>query len=344
MGIYKLTPACKDYLWGGHKLVEKYNIHYEGEICAEAWTLSCHKDGPSVITDSDGTEYLLPDFIKMKGKDILGTNCTKYGEFPILIKLIDAKKPLSIQVHPDDEYALIHEKQYGKTEMWYVLEADEGAFLYEGFKKEISKDEFEKRIKNNTLTEVLNKVEVKKGDVIFISPGTLHAIGAGIVVAEIQQNSNVTYRIYDYGRVGADGKTRPLHIQQSLDVTRLEPPKPYISDGTHMVISRFFCVDHVEVKGSTTDTCNDDTVVGTGGTAYTANGYATGVYTDNAGSDSFVNLLITGGEGIVSLEEKSINSEVEGISVRKGDSVLITAGTGKYHVKGNLEFIKTIVP
>ena len=150
---------------------------------------------------------------------LLGTHCEKFSEFPVLAKLIDAKKDLSIQVHPSNEYALEHEHQYGKTEMWYVLEAEPGASLYYGFTHEISKEEFERRIQDNTLTDVLNAVPVHKGDCFFIPSGTLHAIRKGIVVAEIQQNSNVTYRIYDYGRLGADGKPRQLHIPQALDVT-----------------------------------------------------------------------------------------------------------------------------
>ena len=129
-------------------------------------------------------------------------------DFPILIKFIDAQDNLSIQVHPDNRYALENEGQYGKTEMWYVMDAGEDAFLYYGFKEEISREEFARRIEEDTLLDVLNKVPVKKGDVLFIEAGTIHAIGKDILVAEIQQNSNVTYRVYDYGRIGKDGKKR----------------------------------------------------------------------------------------------------------------------------------------
>ena len=136
----------------------------------------------------------------MEGKKVTGTHARKYDKFPILIKFIDAKKDLSIQVHPDDDYALKNEGQYGKTEMWYIMECDEGSFVYYGFSREVSKEELQERIKNKTLPEVLNKVEIQKADVLFIEPGTIHAIGKGNVIAEIQQNSNVTYRVYDYGR------------------------------------------------------------------------------------------------------------------------------------------------
>ncbi len=309
--MYLLKPACKDYLWGGHKLVDEYNVEYDGDVCAEAWVMSCHKDGDSIITNGIEKGQTLSALVARKGKEILGKNCEKYKDFPILIKFIDAKKPLSIQVHPDDEYALSHENQYGKTEMWYVLEAEEGAYLYQGFEKEISKEEFERRIKENTLTEVLHKEYVKRGDVIFITPGTLHSIGAGLLIAEIQQSSNVTYRIYDFGRVGADGKPRQLHIQQSLDVTKIEKPVKYKSTDEHMVNCDFFCVDRIKANEKT--------------------------YEDIADDSSFVSLLVIGGEG-------RISAEGETLEVKKGDSVFITAGAGKYSVEGNVEVIKTIVP
>jgi mannose-6-phosphate isomerase len=312
MAIYKLKPACKDYLWGGHKLVDNYNVEYEGDVCAEAWSLSCHKDGLATITNGIHKGKTLLEAIEAEGKEILGSDCLSFKEFPILIKLIDAKKSLSIQVHPDDVYALKNENQYGKTEMWYILEAEEGAFLYQGFEKEISKEEFEERIKNNTLTDVLHKEYVKPGDVIFIAPGTLHAIGEGILIAEIQQSSNVTYRIYDYGRVGADGKPRQLHIKQSIDVTKLEKPQKYVSPDEHLVSCKYFCVDDITVNDSDS-------------------------YETVADDKSFVSLLVVDGEGLVQAgDEKE--------SVKKGDSLFITAGTGDIRITGTLKVIKTIIP
>ena len=197
MNILKLTPSCKDYLWGGSRLRSDFGIKSDLNPLAEAWVLSCHPDGPSYL--ADGTT--LADYVTAH-PGCLGTDCEKFEQFPILTKFIDAKNNLSIQVHPSNEYALKNEHQYGKTEMWYVLDCEPGAFLYYGFDHEISKAEFEERIKNNTLTEVLNAVPVHKGDCFFIPAGTLHAICKGIVIAEVQQNSNVTYRVYDYGRVG----------------------------------------------------------------------------------------------------------------------------------------------
>ena len=208
MKTIQLTPSCKDYLWGGEKLRTEYGIQSELHPLSEAWMLSCHPDGPSYLPDGSTFQQYINTH-----PGCLGTHCEKFSEFPVLAKLIDAKKDLSIQVHPSNEYALEHEHQYGKTEMWYVLEAEPGASLYYGFTHEISKEEFERRIQDNTLTDVLNAVPVHKGDCFFIPSGTLHAIRKGIVVAEIQQNSNVTYRIYDFNRKDADGNTRELHTE-----------------------------------------------------------------------------------------------------------------------------------
>lgn len=223
MALLKLAPCFKDYLWGGRRLVEEYNKQYSGEILAESWELSCHPDGPSVIINGQYAGKTLQEYIDTEGKDVLGENCRRFKEFPILTKFIDAKDNLSIQVHPDNRYALKNEGQYGKTEMWYVMDAGEDAYLYYGFKQEISREEFARRIEEDTLLDVLNSVRVQKGDVLFIEAGTIHAIGKDILIAEIQQNSNITYRVYDYGRTGKDGKKRDLHIEKALAVTNRVP-------------------------------------------------------------------------------------------------------------------------
>ena len=196
--ILKLAPAFKEYLWGGRRLIEEYDKGYEGEILAESWELSCHPDGPSKIVAGKYAGKTLTEYIAENGKTVLGSCCNQFLEFPILTKLIDAKQDLSVQVHPDDDYAQLHEKQYGKTEMWYVVDCAKEAYLYYGMKQSISKEEFVRRIQANTLLEVLNKVAVKPGDAFFIEAGTIHAIGKNNLIAEIQQNSNVTYRVYDF--------------------------------------------------------------------------------------------------------------------------------------------------
>ena len=224
----KLTPPIKDYLWGGTKLKTDFGFETEKEIAAEAWMLSCHKDGMNVVLNGEHKGKTINEVLDIWGKEALGKRAEKFSYFPILIKLIDAKQKLSVQVHPNDNYALKVEGEYGKTEMWYVVDCEQGAELVYGFKKDISGEEFEKRIKDNTLLEVCNCVPVSKGDVFFIEAGTLHAIGEGILIAEVQQNSNTTYRVSDYGRLGVDGKPRELHIDKALEVTNCEVPKiPY---------------------------------------------------------------------------------------------------------------------
>ena len=219
----KLSPAFKDYLWGGTRLKTEFGMKSELDKVAEAWELSCHPDGPSIVASGECAGMTLADYLQKAGKSALGTHCEALDSFPVLIKLIDAAIKLSVQVHPDDEYAKRVEHENGKTEMWYVMDCTPGATLIYGFQHQITKEEFRRRIEDNTLTEVVNTVPVHKGDVFFIEAGTLHAIGDGILIAEIQQNSNSTYRVSDYGRLGADGKPRPLHIEKALDVTRLAP-------------------------------------------------------------------------------------------------------------------------
>ena len=299
METIKLTPACKDYLWGGEKLRQDYGIQSQLHPLAEAWVLSCHPDGPSVVATGPLAGKTLPEYIQEKGPGCLGADCEKFTDFPILAKFIDAKGDLSIQVHPSNEYALAHEHQFGKTEMWYVLDCEPGATLYYGFQHQISREEFQQRIQNNTLTEVLNAVPVEKGDLFFIPAGTLHAIRKGIVVAEIQQNSNVTYRIYDYGRVGADGKPRQLHIQQALEVTQRTPSQPDPDFHGHLAQCPYFTVDVME-----------------------------GRFTLDCGPESFVSVLVLEGTGALWEGDESM-------SLRKGESLFIPAGAGQCRLEGD---------
>lgn len=223
-----LKAPLKDYIWGGTRLKDEYGFDTALEKVSEAWVLSCHKDGESVIENGELKGKTLTEALKVWGDSALGERAAGFPYFPLLIKLIDACDRLSLQVHPDDEYAMKVEGEYGKTEMWYVVDCDEGASLIYGLTKSIDKAEFERRIRDNTIEEVCNFVPVKKGDVFFIPAGTLHAIGKGILIAEVQQNSNTTYRVSDYGRLGADGKPRALHVEKAIDVTKTEPPTmPY---------------------------------------------------------------------------------------------------------------------
>ena len=311
--ILKLKPACKDYLWGGHRLAEEYGVEYDGEILAEAWELSAHPDGPSIITNGKFAGKTLREYLDSEGLEVLGTHCRRFREFPILAKFIDAKDNLSIQVHPSNAYALQNEGQYGKTEMWYILDAEPDAFLYYGFKKEISKEEFSQRIKENTLLEVLNAVPVKKGDVLYIQSGTLHAIGKGILLAEIQQNSNVTYRIYDYGRVGADGKKRDLHIEKALDVTNRIPIVKSGENYPHVADCDYFTVDKLNLDGKLT--------------------YRTQGTVDEK---SFLSILILDGNGTISCKG-------EKLEYKKGDSFFLAANSGDWQIEGTCDALLTTI-
>ncbi|NLC05350.1 MAG: class I mannose-6-phosphate isomerase [Erysipelothrix sp.] len=222
MSVIKLTPAIKDYLWGGNKLKERYGAKSDG-IVAEMWAISCHPDGPSLIEKGEYQGKTLSEYIESKGREILGTRGMKFEQFPILVKLLDANKDLSIQVHPDDKYGLRVENEYGKNEMWLVLEAEPGALIYHGVKEAMTKGEFRQAIDNSIIVEKLNAVETKPYDFFNIPAGTIHALGKGNVIAEVQQSSNSTYRIYDFDRKDAEGNHRELHIDKATDVSDLSP-------------------------------------------------------------------------------------------------------------------------
>ncbi len=312
----KLEPAFKDYLWGGTKLRDVYGKKCGYDKIAESWELSCHKDGGSVIAEGELMGVPLAEYIKKEGKAVLGTNCARFENFPVLIKLIDAKDNLSVQVHPNNEYAQRVEGEYGKTEMWYIVDCDEGAELIYGFRRKVTKEEFAERIKNNTLLEITQSVPVKKGDVFFIEAGTLHAIGKGILIAEIQQNSNTTYRVYDYGRVGADGKTRPLHIEKALDVTKLGPAEPYPAQPS---VKENGCVKRLLAK------CDYFTVykLDIDGTA-----------SFDADETSFHCVLCLDGNVFLKYRDGEL-------SLKKGETVFIPAGCGEYTIKGKCEAVLT---
>ena len=313
MSILKLRPSCKDYIWGGSRLKDEYGIEYDGEVLAEAWELSCHPDGPSYIVNGRYAGKTLQQYTQEEGKDVLGTHCRRFRDFPILTKFIDAKDNLSIQVHPDNRYALKNEGQYGKTEMWYVMDAGKDAFLYYGFKKEISREEFARRIQEDSLLEALNAVPVQKGDVLFIESGTIHAIGKNILIAEIQQNSNITYRVYDYGRIGKDGKKRDLHIEKALAVTNRIPIVRDNSSYPHVADCDFFTVDKLNLDGKVMQKL-----------------------TGKVSEESFASILILDGEG-------TISNQGETLDYKKGDSFFLSAGSGKYTMKGTCDALITTI-
>lgn len=312
-----LKAPCKDYLWGGTRLKTEFGKVSDLPKVAESWELSCHKDGKSVIENGPFSGKTLSEFLQDYPQAV-GKQGKKFPYFPVLIKLIDAKEKLSVQVHPSNEYAMRVEGEYGKTEMWYVVDCKPNAQLLYGFRREISKEEFKRRIADHTLLEVTNAVPVKPGDVFFIESGTLHAIGEGILIAEIQQNSNTTYRVYDYGRIGTDGKPRQLHVEKAVDVTCLKPAarKPgaqgkteSIPGGEKTLLAScdYFTVYHFLIEQETEFFVSDE---------------------------SFQSLLCLNGEGKLCYQGKED-------SLKKGQTVFLPSEFGSYTVKGPCEFLLT---
>ena len=295
MRIEKLYPVCKDYLWGGNKLKENYGKQTDLTPCAESWELSFHKDGQTLLADGSR----LSDKVTPVE---LGTNVTDFPYFPVLIKFIDAAQNLSMQVHPSDEYALKNENSLGKTEMWYIVEAEEDAGLYLGFNQDVTKEEYEKAIQENRLTEYLNFYKVKAGESYFIPSGTIHAIAKGCLICEIQQNSNVTYRVYDYGRKDKNGNERELHIDKALKVTNLCKHSLMQPMGDTLGASKYFSVRKLKVE---------DLSLRTDG-------------------KTFQCVTCVQGQG-----------EIEGQAIKKGDSFFVSADYGKYQLKGDMEIIMT---
>ena len=226
---FLLSPVGKDYLWGGRRLKDDFNKKIDLDPLAETWECSTHPNGPSIVASGEFKGMLLSDVLKEHPEFVGSHPNVCDGQIPILIKFIDAKKDLSVQVHPSDEYAYIHENgSLGKTEMWYVIDALPDSSLVYGFHHSVSKEEVRKAIEKGELEKYMNRVHVKKGDMFFIPTGTVHAIGKGCLIAEIQESSDLTYRLYDYNRVDKDGKLRPLHIDKALEVANLnciESPK-----------------------------------------------------------------------------------------------------------------------
>lgn len=217
--MYKFEPILKSTIWGGEKIVPYKQIASDRKMVGESWELSGVRGNESVVAGGPDAGKTLPELIARDGAALLGrANAERFGaEFPLLVKFIDARQDLSIQVHPDDKLAAERHRSKGKTEMWYVVDTDEGAHLRSGFSKQVTPAEYEASVADNTITDLLADYTIAPGDVFFLPAGRIHAICTGCFVAEIQQTSDITYRIYDYGRVGADGKTRELHTELAKD-------------------------------------------------------------------------------------------------------------------------------
>lgn len=296
MKIEKLYPACKSIIWGGEKLKKYYGKETELSPLAETWELSLHEAGQSTLSDGR------PLSAVASGADF-GPNCEGFPFFPVLVKLIDANAKLSIQVHPEDEYALKNENSLGKTEMWYIVSADEGAGIYLGFNRDVTPTEFKNAIKNKTLTDYLNFIPVKAGDCYFIPAGTIHAICEGCLICEIQQNSNITYRVYDYGRRDKDGNERELHVEKAIQVTKLGKYEKQDAVDAFLGASKYFTAKKVVLNGSASLVADDK---------------------------SFNHLSCVSGEG-----------EIDGQKISQGDSFFVPAGYGSYTLSGDMTVIVT---
>ena len=311
--ILRLKPYISETIWGGRKLIDDFGIETEKSNAAEGWMLSCLDMGPSIVADGEYAGKTLPQVI---GTDPLwcGENIKKYSEFPVLIKFIDAMDDLSVQVHPTKEYCEKTGRGRSKTECWYIIDCEEDASLLLGFNEEITKEKFKSSIEDGSLLENVRRFKVKPGDFFFIDSGTLHAICKGVLLAEVQESSNTTYRIFDYNRVGKDGNKRELHVADAVEVTKTVPyegnaektvNKP--NEKNLLVTCDLFSVWNYSVNGKFTDTCD---------------------------SSSFVSLLVMSGKG-------TLRCSGECIEISKGDSLFIPAGFGEYTVEGNTEILET---
>lgn len=308
--IIKLSPVHKDYIWGGEKLKKIYDNCRDMNIVAESWILSAHKDGQSKVVGGEFDGLGFSEYLDRVGTLAAGNNAEADKEFPVLIKFIDAKNDLSIQVHPDDEYALLNEGQNGKTEMWYIMDCDEGATIYYGFNRDISKDEAKEALENGTFTDLLNAVPVKKGDAFFIPAGTVHAIRKGTLICEIQQNSNVTYRVFDYNRTDKDGNKRELHVDKALATMNLSKTDyESKSSGNVLAECKYFKVVREMIAGHKEFDLTPE---------------------------SFLSVIVTDGAGTI--EHNGQKHEF-----KLGDSFFLPAQNGKVKFEGDGELILTTV-
>lgn len=304
----KLHPHYEQRLWGGSRLKTEFGKADAPEMTAESWELACHPDGCSTVAEGPLAGLTLAGLGNLDRDSFWGRACPG-GEFPILVKLIDARRDLSIQVHPSDENALPGEQ--GKAEMWYIVDCEPQSVLYFGFSRRVTREELLRKAGDGTILEVMNRVPVARGDVFYILPGTIHAIGTGIVIAEIQQNSNTTFRVYDYRRRGPDGKLRPLHMDRAAEVTSYLPiiPEECRANSvvsfpgftmTEMFSCRYFRAYRVDVRERIELRCD---------------------------GQSFQHLLCVEGCG-----EISVSGEI--YPLRRGDSYFLPAALGAYEIRG----------
>lgn len=320
----KFNPILKSVVWGGEKIAPFKGIETEQHNIGESWELSGVKDNESIISNGPLAGKNIAELCEEYKGELLGEKVyAKTGaEFPLLIKFIDARDDLSIQVHPNDELAAVrHNGSKGKTEMWYVVQADKNAHLMSGLSAAITPDEYAARIADNTITEVLHDYNVEKGDIFFLPAGRIHSIGTGCFIAEIQQTSNITYRIYDFGRVGLDGKPRELHTELSkaaIDYSVLDDYKTHYAEKKNeeneVVSCEYFTTSLYDLSEPFTR--------------------------DMSGLDSFMIVICTEGKG--TLADNNGNS----VDIKQGETVLLPASVKSFTLtpaEGNLKVITSYI-
>ena len=302
----KFKSLYYDKVWGGRDLENFRSDIPEGNI-GESWDIACHNNGTGIVENGEFKGMSFKELLEKHGDEIMG-NYNKEEKFPLLVKLINSKEKLSVQVHPGDEYAKINEGDNGKTEAWYVIDAKEGASLIVGTKN-CTKEEFENAIKNNEVEKYLNKIEVKKGDCFLINSGLVHAICEGVIIAEIQQNSDVTYRVYDYGR------PREIHVKKALDVIDLNLKAENLRERENLGdVTKGLLLCENEYFGIIKYKINDEI--------------------DLEENERFAIITVVDGEGVI--VGKGYKE-----TLKKGDSYLIPANIGQYKIQGNITFLKS---
>src|SRR5690606_26725637 len=319
MELYPLIfePILKDRIWGGTKLQTKLGKNIPTQTTGESWELSAVEGDVSIVKNGAYKGVALSRLLEQFPKEILGEKLhNKFDTtFPLLFKFLDAKEDLSIQVHPNDELAKKRHDSFGKTEMWYVMQADEGAKIIVGFKHKSGPEEYLEHLQNKSLIEILNEVPVKKGDVFLLETGTIHAIGAGIVIAEIQQTSDITYRVYDWDRVDAQGKSRELHVEQALDAMNYnttDTQKQYAqteNSANVMVDCPYFTTSYFPLNGEANI---------------------------NKDGSSFTVYICTEGE-------YSFENDGKSYSFEKGDTILVPAALKGFSLKGEATLLEICI-
>jgi mannose-6-phosphate isomerase len=310
MNLYplKFNPILKERLWGGTKLKDVLGKPIENDITGESWELSTVKGDVSIVANGDFSGTSLQELINQYPEELLGKSVyARFGtEFPILIKFIDAKQDLSIQLHPNDELAKKRHNSFGKTEMWYIMDADEGAELIVGFNRDVTREEYAKSMEEDTLLDLLNYESVKEGDTFFINTGKMHAIGAGVLLAEIQQTSDITYRVFDFNRKDKNGNLRELHTDLALDAidyTKKDDFKVDYSDSkdsvNNMVSCPYFKTNFLELTRD--------------------------LGQDVSARDSFTIYMCVGGKA-------TISNEFGSVSIKKGETTLVPARSKKINI------------